>query len=68
MFLSSCYFIYNTRRNTAAEKKEFDIVIRMTEDHVLVQRFKTKELLIKTCKCYKASKFLYKNDLATSLF
>ena len=60
--------IYNTRTNTAAEKEEFDIVIRMTVDHVLVQRFKTKELLIKTYKCYKACKFLYKNDLATSLF
>ena len=40
----------------------------MAVDHVLVQRFKTKENLINTYKCYKASKFLYKNDLATSLF
>ena len=62
MFISSCYFIYNARRDTAAEK-EFDIVIQMTLEHVLVQRFKKKEmdkknLLTKTSKCYKASKFL----------
>ena len=36
MFISSCYFIYNERRDTAAEK-EFDIVIQMTLEHVLVQ-------------------------------
>ena len=44
MFISSCYFIYNARgsRDTAAEK-EFDIVIQMTP-HVLVQRFKKKEI------------------------
>ena len=39
MFVSSCYFIFNARRYTAAEK-EFDIVIQMTLEHVLVQRFK----------------------------
>ena len=43
MFVSSCYFIYNARRDTAAEK-EFDIVIQMTLKHVLVQRFKKKEM------------------------
>ena len=43
MFISSCYFIYNARRDTAAEK-EFDIVIQMAFDHVLVQRFKKKEM------------------------
>ena len=46
----------------------------MTVERVLVQRFKKKEmgekkqLLIRTCKCYKASKFLQKNDLPKSLF
>ena len=63
MFISSCYFIYNARRDIAAEK-EHDIVIRMTLEYGLVQRFKKnkwtkkKELLTKTSKCYKASKFL----------
>ena len=41
MSISSCYFIYNKRRDTVAEK-EFDIVIQMTLEHVLVQRFKNK--------------------------
>ena len=72
MVISSYYFIYNTRRDTAAEK-EFDIVIQMTLEHVLVQRFEKKEMekkkiLIKTPKCYKASKFLQNNDLDKSLF
>ena len=43
MFISLCYFIYNACRDTAAEK-EFDIVIQMTLEHVLVQRFKKKEI------------------------
>ena len=43
MFISSCYFIYNAPRDTAAEK-EFDIVIQMTLEHVIVQRFKKKEM------------------------
>ena len=43
MFIASCYFIYNARRDTATEK-EFDIVIQMTLEHVLVQRFKKKEM------------------------
>ena len=65
MLIFSCYFIHNTRRDT-----ESDIVIRTTLEHVLVQKFKKKEmdekkkLLTKTCKCCKASKFLQKNDLA----
>ena len=42
MFISSCYFIYNARRDTTAEK-EFDIGIQMTLEHVLVQRFKKKQ-------------------------
>ena len=42
-FISSCYFIYNARRDTAAEK-EFDIVIQMTLERVLVQRFQKKEM------------------------
>ena len=66
MFISSCYFIYNARRDTAAEK-EVDVVIQMIFEHVLVQRFKRKEMdkkqtkktkKTKTCKCHKASKFL----------
>ena len=60
MFVSSYYFNYNTRRDTAAEK-EFDIVIQMTLEHVLVQRFEKKEMvkkITKTPKCYKVSKFL----------
>ena len=45
----------------------------MAVEHVLVQRFKKKEmgekkLLTKLLKCYEASKFLYKNNLAKSLF
>ena len=43
MFISSCYFIYNARRDKAAEK-EFDIVIQMTLEHDIVQRFKKKEM------------------------
>ena len=43
MFIASCYFIYNACRDTAAEK-EFDIVMQMTLEHVLVQRFKKKEM------------------------
>ena len=42
MFITSCYFIFNARRDTAAGK-ESDIVIQMTLEHVLVQRFKKKE-------------------------
>ena len=38
-----CYMQDNTRRDTAAEK-EFHLVIQMTLEHVLVQRFKEKEL------------------------
>ena len=41
MFIASCYFIYNARRDTATEK-EFNIVMRMTLEHVLVQRFNKK--------------------------
>ena len=41
MFTSSCYFIYNARRDAATEK-EFDVV--MTLEHVLVQRFKEKKM------------------------
>ena len=62
-------------RDTDAEK-EFDIVIQMTLEHILVRGFKKKEmdkkhltrLLTKTSRCYKASKFLKNNDLAKSLF
>ena len=43
VFIPSCYFIYNARRDTAAEK-ELDIVIQMALGHVLVQRFKKKEM------------------------
>ena len=41
MFIASCYFIYNARRDTATGK-EFNIVMRMTLEHVLVQRFNKK--------------------------
>ena len=44
----------------------------MTLEHVLVQRSKKIEMDEKKTstktKCYKASKFLWKNDLAKSLF
>ena len=56
MFIVSCYFINNARRDTATEK-EFGTVIQMTLEHLLVQRLKkkrtgrTKLLLTKTCKC-----------------
>ena len=43
VFIPSCYFIYNVRRDTAAEK-ELDIVIQMALEHLLVQRFKKKEM------------------------
>ena len=43
MLIFSCYFIHNARRDT-----ESDIVIRMTLEHVLVQRFKKKEMDEKT--------------------
>ena len=44
IFLFSHYFIYNTRRDAAAEK-EFDILIQMTLEQVLVKRrFKIKEM------------------------
>ena len=43
MFISSCYFIYNARRDTAGEK-EFDILIQMKLERALVQRFKIKEM------------------------
>ena len=43
LYLPSCYFIYNAHRDTVAEK-EVDIVIPMTLEHVLVQRFKKKEM------------------------
>ena len=43
MFISSCYFIYNAHRGTAAEKK-FHIVTQMTLEHVIVQRFKKEEM------------------------
>ena len=35
MFISSCYFIYNARRDTAAEK-QFDIVKAEIDYHVFV--------------------------------
>ena len=66
MFIALCYFVCNARRDTATGK-EFDIVIQMTLEHVLVQRSKKKrkkrngrrkQLLSKTCKCYKVSKLL----------
>ena len=46
----------------------------MKLEPALVQRFKIKEmggkknLLTKTCKCYKASKFLSENDLSRVYF
>ena len=43
LYLPSCYFIYNARRDTVAEK-EFDIVIPMTLERLLVQRFEKKEM------------------------
>ena len=55
MFISSCYFIYNARRNTAGEK-EFDIVIQTTLERILVQRFKKKEMGEKKVTFNKACK------------
>ena len=43
LYLPSCYFIYNARRDAVAEK-EFDIVIPMTLERLLVQRFEKKEM------------------------
>ena len=39
MFISSCCFTYNARRDT-----ESDIVIQMIPQHVLAQRFNKKEM------------------------
>ena len=39
MFVSSRCFVHNPRRNT-----ESDIIIQMVLEHVLVQRFKKKEM------------------------
>ena len=39
IFISSRYFIHNARKDI-----ESDIVIQMTLEHVLVQRFKRKEM------------------------
>ena len=55
MLISSCYFIYNARRDTAAEI-EVDVVIQMIFEHVLVQRFKRKEMDKKQTKKNKKSK------------
>ena len=41
MLMSSCFLILNGRRDTAANK-EFAIVIQMTLEDKLVQRFKKK--------------------------
>ena len=49
MFISSCYFIYNARRDTAAEK-EFDIVIQIQLERALVQKFRKKEMDEKNVK------------------
>ena len=43
LFISSCYFNWNAHRDRAAEKK-IDIVIQMAVEHVLIQRFKKKEM------------------------
>ena len=57
MFISSRYFIHNARG-------DIEIVTQMILDHVLVQRFKKKEmneknnLITITCKCCRVSKFL----------
>ena len=69
MFIASRYFIYNTRRDTAT-KKELDIVIQMTPEYVLVQRFEKKKwtkktTFNKTCKSYKVRKFLQNNNLVS---
>ena len=38
MFISSRYFVHSARRDTNS-----DTVIQMTQEHVLVQRFKKKK-------------------------
>ena len=43
MFISSCYFVYNAHEDPAAEQ-QFDVLIQMTLERVLVQRFKKKEM------------------------
>ena len=58
--------------NTATEK-DFDIAIQMPLEHVSSEiqenrNGREKWLLKKTYKCYKARKFLWKNDLAKSSF
>ena len=56
-----------------AEEKEFEIAILVILEHVSSEihenrNLQKKELLTKTYKCYKASIFLWNNELAKSLF
>ena len=70
MFISPWYFIQNTRRyteriwyfNTDDTEAGFSSEIQEKRNGG------KKQFLTKTCKCYKASKFVSKNDLAKSLF
>ena len=47
MFISSCFLILNGCRDTTADK-EFAIVIQMTLEDELVQRFKKKYMDVKS--------------------
>ena len=44
MFTSSCYFIYNTRRDAATEKEVDVLISYMRLERVLFQRFKEKKM------------------------
>ena len=62
IFISSRYFIHNARKDI-----ESDIVIQMTLEHVLVQRFKRKEMdgkkiIIQALKCSPVESFGLTND------
>ena len=48
VFIASCYFICNARCWDTAPENEFENVVQMTLEHVLVQRFKKKEMDEKT--------------------
>ena len=74
MFLSSCYFtVFRMDVRDKAAEKQFNIAIQMTVEHVSTEVYENrngqkKQLLRKTHKCYKVSKFLRENDLVKSLF
>ena len=59
MFISSCYLIYNARRDTERIwHYNADDAGARSSSEAQEKNGRKKQLLTKTCKCYKASKFL----------